>query len=100
MISNNYVITHVSSYCMFSCFAAAADDSKERREMVRRKTSEYLLYAENLQQKILSKDSKVETAESQVPAPSNAKPHHLQDFKVKAILGRVNVTVCIVFVVF
>jgi len=29
-----------------------ADQNKDRREVVRRKTSEYLLYAENLQKKL------------------------------------------------
>ena len=42
------VYEQVSVYvCLF-----IADQNKDRREVVRRKTSEYLVYAENLQEKL------------------------------------------------
>ena len=37
-------------YIIFKLYLA--DTNKERREMVRRKTSEYLVYAENLQKQV------------------------------------------------
>ncbi len=39
------------------CYFVSADNDKGRRELVRRKTSEYLLYAENLQKQKISKTS-------------------------------------------
>ena len=53
--SNELCVSYHGGLFTIQCILkkSAADDNKERRETVRRKTSEYLIYAENLQKKIV-----------------------------------------------
>ena len=46
-----YVCAHACT-CVYRMYICVADTNKDRREMVRKKTSEYLLYAESLQKRI------------------------------------------------
>ena len=70
---------------VFVCLSLLADQSKQRREVVRRKTAEYLKHAEELYQKHLapaSNDEKEKVRVSPSFSPSPPPPlflsfHHL-----------------------
>ncbi len=67
--------------CVCHFVVCAADGSKRRREIVSRKTAEYLQHAEALYQEHIS------NTPSQLPTAS--KPHLLPDFKVVALMNKV-----------
>ena len=63
---------------VFVCLSLLADQSKQRREVVRRKTAEYLKHAEELYQKHLapaSNDEKEKVIRVSISFPPHPLPH-------------------------